>query len=136
MNDKRFIDTNVVIYALDANSPKGRVAMELLREPHSMSTQVIMESVNVLIKKLGFTMCDAFEHAKFLLFNSDVRIIGQETLLKEFDISERYGYSHWDSLIIASAIEAGCNTLYSEDLKDGQIIEGSLTIRNPFIHQS
>ncbi len=97
-----------------------------------MSTQVVMESINVLIKKLGFTKREAFEHARFLLFNSAITIIGQATLLRAFEISERYEYSHWDSLIIAAAIEAGCDTLYSEDLKDGQVIDGTLTIRNPF----
>ena len=136
MNADRFIDTNIVLYALDANSPKGQMATQLLRDRPSMSTQVIMESVNVLIKKMGFTKSEAFEHAKFLLFNSAITIIGSQTMLNAFDISDRYGYNHWDSLIIASALEAGCNTLYSEDLKDGQIINAKLTIRNPFAHIS
>ncbi|MFI5201520.1 MAG: PIN domain-containing protein [Candidatus Kapaibacterium sp.] len=123
MSGKRFIDTNIALYALDAHSPKGRIAEELLAEHPCMSTQVIMESVNVLIKKLGFPRSDAFEHARFLVFNSEVTIILQSTLLKGFEISERYNYSHWDSLIIASALEAGCETLYSEDMNDGQVIE-------------
>jgi predicted nucleic acid-binding protein len=131
-----FIDTNIVIYAIDDNSTKRQIARELIHEPHSMSTQVIMESVNILIKKLGFSHHDAFEHARFLLFNSAVTIISPATLLKAFEIAERYQYSHWDSLIIAAALELRCSLLYSEDLKDGQVIEGSLTIRNPFISAS
>jgi len=47
-------------------------------------------------------------------------------------IAERYKYSIYDGLIIAAALETGCNTVYSEDLEDGQVIENSLTIRNPF----
>ena len=47
-------------------------------------------------------------------------------------IAERLGYQVYDSLIIASALEAGCATLYSEDMQDGQVVEGRLTIRNPF----
>ena len=136
MNAERFVDSNIAIYALDYNSLKGRIATELLRNHPTMSTQVIMESVNVLIKKLGFSKHEAYEHAKFLSFNSNVSVIRHSTLLKAFEISERYNYSHWDSLIIADALEAGCIMLYSEDLKDGQIIEESLTIRNPFIHTS
>ena len=46
-------------------------------------------------------------------------------------IKAQYGLSFWDSLIIASALEAGCTILYSEDMQDGQIIEKSLTIKNP-----
>ena len=47
-------------------------------------------------------------------------------------IAARFGYRIYDSLIIASALEAACATLYSEDMQDGQVIEGRLTIRNPF----
>ena len=47
-------------------------------------------------------------------------------------IAERLGYRLYDCLIIASALEAGCATLYSEDMQDGQVVEGTLTIRNPF----
>jgi predicted nucleic acid-binding protein len=47
-------------------------------------------------------------------------------------IAEKYGYGIYDALIVSAAIEAGCKTLYSEDLQDGQIINRQLTIRNPF----
>lgn len=47
-------------------------------------------------------------------------------------ISETYGYGMYDALVIAAALEAGCETLYSEDLRDRQVIDGQLTIRNPF----
>jgi len=47
-------------------------------------------------------------------------------------IAERYKYSISDALILASALETGCNIVYSEDLQDGQVIERSLTIRSPF----
>ncbi len=135
MSANFFVDSNIAIYALDTDSAKGQIATRLLRDRPSLSTQVIMETVNVLIRKLAFTKHDALEHAKFLLFNSDTTVILRSTLLRAFDIAERYEYSHWDSLIIASAIESGCTILYSEDLRDGQIIEGSLTIRNPFLKQ-
>jgi predicted nucleic acid-binding protein len=47
-------------------------------------------------------------------------------------IAEKYGYNIYDALVVSSALEAGCKTLYSEDLQDGQIINRQLTIRNPF----
>lgn len=134
MSVNHFVDTNIAMYAVDIDTPKGRIASKLMQNHPFMSTQVIMESVNVLIKKMGYSKEEAFEHAKFLLYNSEVTIIGHPTLLTAFEISARYQYSHWDSLIIASALEAGCSILYSEDLRDGQVIEKSLTIRNPFIH--
>lgn len=48
-------------------------------------------------------------------------------------ISERFGYSIYDSLIIAAAILAGCDALYTEDMQDGQVIDQQLTIKNPFM---
>ncbi len=94
MNDNHFVDTNIVMYAVDIDSVKGRIASKLLQDRPTISTQVIVESVNVLIKKMGFTKEDAFEHGKFLLFNFTTRIIDQGTLLTAFSISTRYEYSH------------------------------------------
>ncbi|MCB0613137.1 MAG: PIN domain-containing protein [Lewinellaceae bacterium] len=48
-------------------------------------------------------------------------------------IADRYGFSFYDSLIIAASLESGCTVLYSEDLHDGQAIENTLTIKNPFL---
>jgi len=55
-----------------------------------------------------------------------------DTIKKANTIKYKYGYSFYDSLFIASALEAGCTILYSEDLQDGQVIEKTLTIVNPF----
>lgn len=48
------------------------------------------------------------------------------------DLSERYGFSFYDCAILASALQAGCGAVYTEDLQDGQVIEGRLLVRNPF----
>ena len=47
-------------------------------------------------------------------------------------LGERFQFSHWDSLIVATALEAGCDTLYSEDMQHGQLIDNRLTVINPF----
>ena len=90
-----------------------------------------MESVNVLIRKLHFKRSDAFEFARFLLQNSKVTTITKSTIELAFTLASKYDINHWDSLIIAAAVEAECSILYSEDLTDGQRIMG-VTIRNPF----
>jgi predicted nucleic acid-binding protein len=51
---------------------------------------------------------------------------------RALDIVGRYGFSWFDSLIVATALDAGCDTLYTEDLQHGQVIEGKLTVTNPF----
>ena len=56
----------------------------------------------------------------------------EDTLLRACQIAGRYGFSLYDSLIIAAALESNCKVLYSEDLQNGQVIEGALTIKNPF----
>ena len=66
------------------------------------------------------------------LVESRLHPLAPSTLLSALDVGGRYGFSHYDSLIIAAALEAGCATLYSEDLQHGQIIDQSLTIINPF----
>lgn len=55
-----------------------------------------------------------------------------ETHDRGFALRERYGFSIYDSMILASALLAGCNLVFTEDLQDGQCIDGRLTVRNPF----
>lgn len=62
----------------------------------------------------------------------ELAIISKETIKSSFEIVSKYGYSIWDGLIIAVALENNCLILYTEDMQDGQIIEDSLRITNPF----
>ncbi len=62
-----------------------------------------------------------------------VEIVTPATMLRALDISGRYGLSWFDSLIVASALEAGCDSLYTEDLQHGQVLEAKLTVTNPFL---
>lgn len=57
--------------------------------------------------------------------------VTNEIHMRALGVAERYGYSIFDGLIIAAALDCGAKTLYSEDMYDGQKIEG-LEIRNPF----
>jgi len=64
---------------------------------------------------------------------SSLQPIHLTTLNVALDIAERYSFSHYDSLIIAAALQADCTTLYSEDMQHGQVIEGRISIINPFL---
>jgi predicted nucleic acid-binding protein len=134
--DRIFLDTNVVVYSLYDQSPKQEISISLLRKNPCISTQVIMESVNVCIRKLKLSKEKAFENATYLLKSCEIITITAPILTNAFSISLQYQLSHWDSLIIASAIEAGCTTLYSEDLQHNQLIENKLQIINPFTSQT
>jgi len=70
---------------------------------------------------------------KTMLWHCDVFCLNLETLVAAFDLRERYRFSWWDSLIVASALETECEQLYTEDMQHGQVIENRLHVINPFL---
>jgi len=132
MNDKPFFDTNVVLYAFRQDDARGPVAETLLAAGGTLSVQVLNEFVAVARRKLNKTWKEVRRALDILrVFCSEPIPLSVQTHERAIQIAERYGYSIFDSLIIAAALEAGAATLYSEDMQDGQTIDG-LTIRNPF----
>jgi predicted nucleic acid-binding protein len=71
--------------------------------------------------------------AAFRVLCAECLTLTEQTHDAAVRIAERYGYGFYDSLILASALEANCETLLSEDLQDGQVVDDRLTIRNPFL---
>jgi predicted nucleic acid-binding protein len=136
MNGKPFFDTNVILYAfrgtLSPGDTRGQVAEALLSAGGSLSVQVLNEFIAVARRKLDKSWEEVRRALAILRFFCPKPLpLTVETHDKALYIAERYGYSIFDSLIIAAALHAGARTLYSEDMQDGQAIDG-LTIRNPF----
>lgn len=134
-----FLDTNIFIYAFDAAEPRKRaiaqgvVARALRDGSGSISHQVIQETLRVLTSKARFgvaaTTAGGFMERMMLpLWNV---MPGPSMFRRCLQVQDRYGYSFYDSLIIAAALEGGCDRILSEDLQDGQRID-SLVIENPF----
>lgn len=132
MPAKAFIDTNIVIYALGPNSPKSRPAAILFANTPTISTQVLSETANVALKKLALPLPETGKLLAMLEATCRVEIVTPTTMHRALDIAGRYGFSWFDSLIVASALEAECGILYSEDMHHSQVIENKLTIINPF----
>lgn len=133
MNDKRFFDTNIILYAFRRDDTRGQVAEALLAGGGALSVQVLNEFVAVARRKLDKSWDEVRSALDILrVFCPEPGPLTVETHERAVSIAERYGYSIFDSLIIAAALHVGAKTLYSEDLQDGQAIEG-LTIRNPFL---
>ena len=132
--NKIFIDTNIVVYYYTSTEPekKRRAASLLLHFQSKISTQVLSELANVLSKKYSFSWQQIASVYKELTNLFDIVLIKPESVRKAIEISEQYRYSYYDSLILASALEAECSILYSEDFQHGQIIEG-MKIINPFV---
>ena len=136
MPDKIFIDTNVLIYSYSIDELNKRKKVENLFNQHQeliISTQVINEFINVMLKKRKLS---ANELNKFLeeiteFFN--ISLITFSTINDALKLLTRYKYSYFDSLIIANALENDCTILFSEDMQHNQKINDRLMIINPFI---
>lgn len=128
---KTFFDTNVLLYLLSADAAKADRAEELLAGGGIVSVQVLNEFAAVASRKLGMPWSEIRDALGPIRAICEVESISVETHDRALEIAERYRFSIYDATIIAAALKAGCNTLYSEDLQDGQRIE-KLTILNPF----
>jgi len=132
-----FVDTNIFIYAADESLPIPRntgIAREILRQRDLwISVQVLNEFTFNARKpdKLGFTPAQEKEWLERLLLFA-ISPLTIDTYLAAVDLHGRYQISHWDSLIVASALKTQCETLYSEDLSHGQNYEG-VHVVNPFL---
>lgn len=127
-----FLDTNVLLYLLSADSGKADIAEELLRKGGIISVQVLSEFTSVCTRKLKMSYGEIREILLTINMVLDVRDLTPAIHEPALDIAERYGYSFYDSMIMAAAINAGCSLVYTEDLQSGQHIQDSLLIVNPF----
>jgi predicted nucleic acid-binding protein len=135
MSDKAFFDTNVFVYAIIQDDPRSDHAEELIAQRGTVSVQVLSEFAAVARRKTKMPWVEirrAVDAIKALC--PDPLPITLDTHREALAIAERYGYRIYDALMVASALEARCTILYSEDMQDGQVIERKLTIRNPFRH--
>lgn len=135
MQDRFFIDTNLLIYYVSNDASRKAVVKDLFVDNENIiiSSQVITEFVAAAVKKKILSFDDSVKYAKEFLDLFYLDLIDNEVLLLSFKIAEQYKYSIWDSLIVASALESNCSILYTEDLQDGQVIENRLRVVNPFI---
>lgn len=129
---KAFFDTNILVYAATSD-PKKQKAGNCLRRRGLVSVQVLNEFVHVARRKLHHDW-PQIELALRLFRDSldDVVPLTINTHSAAVLLARDHGPSFFDALIIAAAIEAGCDTLYSEDLQHGRTF-GVLTIVNPFL---
>jgi predicted nucleic acid-binding protein len=127
-----FFDTNVVLYLMSADVAKADRSEELIALGGTISVQVLNEFVAVLSRKLRMPWSEIRAVLAQIRAICAIESITIKTHEQAVHISERYGLSIYDALIVSAALLAGCRTLYSEDMQSGQVIEGQLTIKNPF----
>lgn len=139
MSVESFIDTNVFIYPLEkADARRFMIADTIIREAIATgsactSFQVVQECLNTMLRKASIPLDTAGmrDYLDIVLLPL-VRVPASADLYRRsLEVRERYGFSFYDALIVAAALEAGCTRLWSEDLQHGQHI-GVLQVENPF----
>ena len=138
MSDRYFVDTNILMYAHDAAAGekhgKAKALVEKLWETRSgvVSTQILQELAVNLRKKTKKPL-DARSTRDVVSDYLAWRVVvnGGDSILEALDLEARYQVSFWDALVIQAAQAGGAETLYSEDLSDGQLY-GGVRVSNPF----
>ena len=123
----------IYIYSSD-NFDKRQAICNILDNRYCVtSIQVLNEASNIWYKKLKWDGQQIKIHLdNVAVICSEVCDIRRSTINQALDVKDRYGYSYYDSLILASALENGCHSVITEDMNSGQIIYNKLTIHNPF----
>ncbi len=127
-----FIDTNVLIYIASGDRAKADRAEAILGDGGVISVQVLNELTNVARRKMRMTWPDTRAFLAMLRGLVTVEVMTVETHETGLVFAERYGLSVYDGLIVASAVHAGCDVLWSEDMQNGMRIKEGLRVVNPF----
>lgn len=126
-----FLDTNILIYKVEGEADRAATVEGLLDLNPCISVQCLNEFVNVARRKLRLNWDEV--HIALDHFREACRVLPltERVHARAVEISEQSLIGMYDALIIAAAELAGCDVLYTEDMKDGQRI-GRVEIRNPF----
>jgi len=129
---KVFIDTNILLYLLSADHDKADRAELIVQAGGLISVQVLNEMANIAFRKLAMSWREINEVLSLIRLLCPTVPLTIETHDRGRLVAERYGLSVYDAMIVAAALLGGCETLYSEDMQNGLLIDQQLRICNPF----
>ena len=134
MNGKIFLDSNIFIYIYSDTEPlKSNICKNAINDNDCCtSTQALNELSNVCIKKWKIDISGIENAINEICSVCEIKLINEETIKNGLYLNEKYKYSYYDCLMLASALENGCQKIFTEDMHDGQVIENTLTIVNIF----
>lgn len=127
-----FIDTNVIVYLASGDLAKAQRAEEVILAGGTISVQVLNEIANVARRKMQLSWNETHAFLSSIRYLLSVVPVTVETHETGIRLAERYSVSVYDAMILASALLAGCEALWSEDMQHGAVIEGRLRVVNPF----
>lgn len=128
-----FFDTNVLVYLASGDAAKADRAEEVIAAGGSISVQVLNELANVARRRMRMPRSDLRAFLNLLRGMLTVHPLTVEIHDTGLALAERYGLSTYDAMIAACALHTGCDTLWSEDMQDGMVLEKTVRIRNPFL---
>jgi len=131
--DRPFFDTNVLLYLLSDDNRKADRAEEIIALGGIISVQVLNEIASVASRKLRMSYAEIRDVLGTIRAVCQTQAVTVDTHERGLDIAERFGFSLYDSMIVSSALQSGCDILYSEDMQHGQEIDGQLVVVNPFL---
>ena len=130
------VDTNVLLYFLDTSLPdKRKTAADIILKSPSFNSQSLSELINVLQRRWKYSKEKVLVTVANLLEVCEYISLTEAMVKKSFALVKKYDFQFFDALIVASALEANCNILYSEDMHHGLLVEGQLRILNPFLDE-
>lgn len=134
MSGAVFLDSNILVYAALQPDERTTAARLLLTRSGRISVQVLNEFASVARRKLGrpWPEIEAAIADMLLIFPNPTPLT-LATHEAARGLAAHYGFAFYDALIVASALEARCATLLTEDMQDGLLVDTRLTIRNPFL---
>jgi predicted nucleic acid-binding protein len=127
-----FFDTNVLVYIASSDAAKADRAEATIAAGGAISIQVLNELTNVARRKMRMSWTDTHAFLTMLRGLLTVHPLTLEIHETGLTLAERYGLSIYDAMIAASALHAGCDTLWSQDMQHGTTLDGGLQIINPF----
>jgi predicted nucleic acid-binding protein len=127
-----FFDTSVLLYLLCNDSEMADRIENLLSGRGVVSVQVLDEFAAVALRKLKMPLNEVREILDTIRTVCAVEPLTVDTHERGLAVHERYRFSLYDCMVVSAALIAGANVLYSEDLQDGQVIDGQLRVTNPF----
>ncbi|MDP1932967.1 MAG: PIN domain-containing protein [Gammaproteobacteria bacterium] len=127
-----FLDSNILLYLQSADAHKANLAEDIARRGGMISVQVLNEVAHVMLYKFRRPWAEINEVLSLLRALFPVQPLTLAGHQQGLRVAERYGLSLYDAMIVASALQAECEILYSGDMHSGLLIENRLLVQNPF----
>ena len=127
-----FFDTNVLVYLASSDVTKADRAEQVVAGGGAISVQVLNELTNVAQRKMRLSWAETRSLLATVRALLSVQTVSVETHEVGVSLAERYGFSVYDAMIVAAAVLSDCDTLWSEDMQHGMMVDGGLRVVNPF----